>query len=52
MWLLECITGPASEHPSAVNVLTGLKHWRSLQESTFIPFFHNFETDTAGKRPS
>ena len=30
MWLLECIAGPISEHPSAVNVLMGRKDFRRL----------------------
>ena len=51
MCLLECIAGPASEHSSAVNALTGSKHFRTLQESAFILFFHNSDIDRATKCP-
>ena len=38
-WLLKSIACYPSELLSAVNVLTGPKHYRSLQESTFYPAF-------------
>ena len=50
-WLGECIAGPVSEDPSAVNVLTCPKHCRSLQESIFILFYHS-DIDRAVKSPS
>ena len=51
MWLLKRIAGPFSEHPSGVNVLTGGKNCRSLQESTFILLFHHSDIDRTGKHP-
>ena len=51
MLLLECITGPVSEHPSTANVLTGPKHCRSPQEKTFVLFSHHSGIDRAWKRP-
>ena len=50
--LLKCIAGPVSEHPSAVNMLTGPKHYRSLQDSTFILLCHYSDIEKAGKHPS
>ena len=46
------MTGPVSEHPLAVNVLTGPKHCRLLQESTFIVLFHSSEVHRARKDAS
>ena len=37
--------GPVSEHPAAVNVLTGPQNCWNLQESNFIPLFHDFELE-------
>ena len=49
-WLLKCITRPILERRLAVNVLTGPKRCRSLQESTLIlPFYHS-DIDRARKR--
>ena len=45
-------TRPVSEHPSAVNILTGFKHRWSMQKSTFILHFHHSDIDIARKRPS
>ena len=42
--------GPVSEYPSAGNELTGPKHCRSLQESTFILRFIHSDIDRAWKR--
>ena len=42
-WLLQCISGPISENALEINVLTGPTLCRSLQESTHIPFVHNYE---------
>ena len=44
-------TGLVSEHPSAVNVLAGPAHYRTLQRRTFILRFHHSELDRAGRRP-
>ena len=52
MRLLKFTAGPVSEHLSAVNILTGPKHGRSLQQITFIHFLQHFDKDRAGKRPS
>ena len=49
-WLLECIAGPISEHPSSVNVLVGPKDCRSLQQTTSLPVFHHSDIDKARKR--
>ena len=52
MWLLERVAGFASEHPSALNVLTGAKYCRSLKMSTLVLFFHHSDIDRTRKRPS
>ena len=46
------MAGLASEHPPAVNILTGPKHCESLQQSTFILIFHSSDIDRGGKHPS
>ena len=50
--LHECLPCPVSEDLSGVNVLTGPKHCRSLQEMTFIVVFHYSDIDRARKLPS
>ena len=49
--VVECIAGPVSKHPSAVNMLTGTKDCLSQQESTFIVIFQHCDIDRATKRP-
>ena len=44
-------TALVSEHPAAVNELTGPAHCRTLQRRTFILHFHHSELDRAGRRP-
>ena len=51
MWILECIAGLVLEQTSAVNVLMGPKHSRSLQKGTFILLLHNSNMYRAGKCP-
>ena len=48
-WMLECIASLASEYPSAINVLTGPKHYRTLQNRTFIRRLHHADIYRAGK---
>ena len=45
------MAGLVSEHPTAVHVLTGPKHYKSVQEGTFILLVHHSDVDRAGKRP-
>ena len=47
--MLKCIAGLVSELPLAVNVLTGSKHCRTLQNRTFILRFDHFDLDWAGR---
>ena len=44
-------TGLVSEHPAAVNMLTGLTQCRTLQKQPFILRFHRYERGRTGKRP-
>ena len=47
--MLECIASLASEYLSAINVLTGPKHYRTLQNRTFILRLHHADIYRAGK---
>ena len=49
--LLKRIAGLVLEDPSTINMLTGPKHYRSLQEITFILLFYHSDKDRARKRP-
>ena len=54
MWLLECPKAPISEHPSRVNVFTGIKHlWRDhggiLSELSIDPRNIEFEKFCVGE---
>lgn len=47
-WLLRCLNGPVSEHPSTINLLTGPKNsWKLHGSSTFILLFHHYEIHSA-----
>ena len=43
-------TGLVSQHPAAVNVLTGPADCRTLQKQTFILLFPHFHLDLAARR--
>ena len=49
-WILECIGGLRSEHPSAVNVLTCREHCTSMQKRIFTQPFVKSNLDHAGRR--
>ena len=49
-WLHESVAGLVSEDPWAVNMLTGPKHSRNTQESTFILFFLHSDINKIRKR--
>ena len=46
-WILECIAGLVSEHPSVVNVLMNPTHCRTLQQRTFLLHFHHSDKEKA-----
>ena len=51
MWILESIGGLVSQHPLAVNVLTGPLPFRTLPNRTFIWRFSDSDIDRAWKQP-
>ena len=51
IWILECVAGLVSEDFSAVSVLTGPTHCKTLQNQTFILHFLHSSIVKAGKRP-
>ena len=50
MWLPKYLKSPVSQHPLAVNLLTGTKHCWNLGGSTFILFFHHYEISWVRKK--
>ena len=48
-WILECIAGLVPEHLSAVNVIAGPTHCRTLQKGTAILRCYHSHIDRAGK---
>ena len=42
-WVDHSLKSAVSEHPLAVNMLNGYKHFRNLHDSTFIIFFEHSE---------